>query len=176
MIKKASLKLNSSIISEAYTILIHAYAETEVEVWGENYSRISREEFEELIAKGEVYFSYIDEKVVGCIHYKLLDEKTFSFGLLAVDFTQKGKRIGQNLIEHVEQLSRERGGEKMILEILKPEEGEVEFKNFLHNWYTRLGYVYESTIPFLALKQEKVEKAKLLKVPSVFDCYSKKLT
>ncbi len=175
MIKKATLSLDKKTLDRAYEILIYAYAQTEVEVWGENYSRISRNEYDELIQKGEIYFSFDDESVNGCIQISSIDDKTFSFGLLAADFNQKGKGIGRELIAFVENIARDNGGEKMILEILKPAKIEVEFKTILHNWYTRLGYKYEETIGFLELKTEKVEKAKQLKVPSVFDCYSKKL-
>ena len=176
MIEKASLSFPKKTLDRAYEILIYAYAQTEIEIWGENYSRISRNEYEDLIQKGEVYFSFDGNSVNGCIQISSVDDTTFSFGLLAVDFNQKGKGIGRELIAFVENVARNNGGEKMILEILKPAKIEVEFKNILHKWYTRLGYQYEETKSFLDLKTEKVEKAKQLKVPAVFDCYSKVLT
>lgn len=175
MIKKATLSLPKKTIDDAYAILIYAYAQTETEIWGENYIRISRKEYEDLIQLGEVFFSFKDNRVNGCIQVKSIDGKIFSFGLLAVDFSQKGKGIGKNLIEFTENHALQNGAEKMILEILKPADFEVPFKLFLHKWYLELGYKYTHTISFLDLKQEKVEKAKQLKVPAVFDCYSKKL-
>ncbi len=175
MIKKATLSLSIKTIDKAYSILINAYAQTESEIWGENYVRISREEYEGLIDKGEIFFSFKDKQVNGCIQITNPEEKVFSFGLLAIDFTQKGEGIGKKLILFAEEYALKNGGNKMILEILKPRDFEVPFKIFLHQWYSDLGYQYEKTISFLGLKTEKIEKAKQLKVPAVFDCYSKNL-
>ncbi len=175
MIEQASLKLPKKDIDLAYSILIHAYAQTEAEIWGENYVRISREEYEQLIEKGEIFFSFDKKSVNGCIQIKQMDQKTFSFGLLASNFEKKGSGIGKKLIAFAEQYAKEKRGEKMVLEILRPADFKLEFKEFLHLWYSKMGYQYVETIPFLGLKTEKIEKAKQLKVPAVFDCYSKKI-
>lgn len=168
--------MDKEVLNKAYEILIFAYAKTEVEIWGENYSRISRNEFEKLIQKEEVYFAFDNEKIAGCIHLNKISNDTYSFGLLAVDFNLKGKGVGSELIGFIEKIAQEKGGKRMLLEILKPAIEVLPTKKLLHEWYTRLGYTFNETMPFLALKQDKIEKAKELKVPAVFDCYSKNLT
>ena len=47
-------KLSKRTLDRMYSILIDAYARTETDVWGENYIRISKEEFTKLVIRGEV--------------------------------------------------------------------------------------------------------------------------
>jgi hypothetical protein len=63
----------------------------------------------------------------------------------------------------------------MSIEILRPAAFELPFKTVLADWYSRLGYRKVATMTFLELRSEKVEKAKMLKVPAVFDVYEKSL-
>lgn len=177
------IKLESAIIDRmtqpeiirTHEILCHAYAVTEIEIWGENYLRISLEEFIELIRKGEVILARIDNKIVGSIHTFKLGADAFSFGLLSVDFAQKGKGIGRKLILEAEKRAIDSGATFMELEILKPRDTEVPIKKVLHDWYLRLGYVYTETFSFIERKPDKHEKAKKLIAPAVFDCYRKRL-
>ena len=158
-----------------YNILIHAYKVTEREIWGENYVRIEVEEYKELIEKKIVFTAKLDNEAVGTILLLNNGNKTFSFGLLAVDFAKKGMGIGRKLIEAAENEAIRQGANRMVLEILKPENQYVAVKQQLAEWYERLGYNHFKTASFIDLKPDKIKKAKLLITPSVFDCYEKKL-
>lgn len=161
---------------EQYNILIHAYAQTEKEIWGENYVRISSEEYQELIKREYVFTALLDDEVVGTIVLSRQNNTTFSFGLLAVDFSKKGLGIGRRLVHHVEQIAINLGGTEMTLEILKPKNQLIPFKQQLGEWYERQGYAYTHSADFLELKPTKIEKAKQLITPAVFDCYRKELS
>ena len=63
----------------------------------------------------------------------------------------------------------------MSIEILKPKNEAVPFKDQLGQWYQRLGYEFTGSKSFIELKPKKVEKAKKLITDVVFDCYEKKL-
>lgn len=160
-------------LKQQYDVLIRAYAETEIEIWGENYIRISFEEYKMVIEKEFVFSALLNDEVVGTILLSNHGKGHFSFGLLAVDFKHKGLGIGRKLIDKAEQKARNLGGIKMTLEILKPQNQIIPFKEQLADWYQRLGYHYLFTKSFIELKPNRVEKAKLLITPSVFDCYEK---
>mgnify|MGYP003653242337 CR=1 FL=1 len=166
---------NSMNIEKQHEILINAYAETEKEIWGENYVRVSLEEYKEIIEQEIVFTALLNDEVVGTI--LLLDEGNhqFSFGLLAVDFSKKGHGIGRLLIEAAEQKAIELGGKVMSLEILKAKNQIVPFKDQLAEWYQRQGYQFTFSKSFIEMKPTKTEKAKSLITEAVFDCYEKNL-
>jgi len=158
---------------KAYDILIYAYAQTEVEIWGENYARISKEDFKEIVIAEEMLIAYKDQQVVGCVRLLKMKEDIYSFGLLAVDFAIKGQGIGRKLVASAEERAIAFGAKFMDIEILKATDIRVQCKIDLHNWYTRLGYVYFGTDSFVALKPKEIQKAEKLINPSEFDQYRK---
>ncbi len=175
-IQRTSLKtISKSDLESQYALLIHAYAETEREIWGENYVRVSLEEYKQDIEKEIVFTAKLADEVVGTILLAPMGERVFSFGLLAVDFSKKGYGIGRALIKKAEQTAIELGGLVMKIEILKPKNQHVQFKQQLAEWYERQGYEFTFSKSFIELKPAKVEKAKELKTEAVFDCYEKKL-
>ena len=163
-------------IQRQHEILITAYAQTEEEIWGENYVRISEEEYKDLIEQQHVFTALLNDEVVGTILLSQHSDTTFSFGLLAVDFAKKGLGIGRKLVGHAEQVAFNLGATEMTLEILRPKNKSVPFKQQLAEWYQRQGYVFTHSADFLELKPTKTEKAKQLITPAVFDCYSKELS
>ena len=167
--------LSSADINRLYEILIHAYAETEQSVWGENYVRIPKDEFITLISRGEVFYAQLNGLIVGSVYVYRKDESTFSFGLLSADFSMKGKGIGKALVDYAEEYAIKQGAKYMDLEILRPTSEEVPFKEVLKQWYTKLGYVYTLSGTFEELKPKKAFKAKGLIQPCTFDCYQKVL-
>jgi len=162
-------------IKRLYEIMIYAYAVTEVEIWGENYTRMSPHEFKEVIGRGELIGVWVDGVPVGSIHVYQLKEETFAFGLFSVDFAFKGQNIGRKLIEAAELQAKASGGKFMELEVLRLKEKELAVKRRLHEWYLRLGYELVATIDFEDRKPNKADKVKNFRQPSTFDCYRKAL-
>lgn len=176
LVEKARLESLSHLeIQQMYDLLIIAYAETEKEIWGENYIRISFDEYLSLIQKNEIYLARLEGELVGSVHLYSLNKSSFSFGLLNVNFTEKGKGIGLALINYIEKEVKKEGGNEMHIEILRPTGVELEFKVFLRKWYEKLGYQFTGFDTFINLKPDKVEKAKELIVPSGFECFFKQL-
>lgn len=155
--------------------MIHGYQVTEVEIWGENYLRMSQEEFYEVIQSGELIGAWVDHVPVGSIHTYKLREDAFAFGLFSVDFDFKGQNIGRRLITQAEQKAKSEGASFMELEILRLKNKELPEKQHLKEWYERLGYQHIETLDFVQRKPDKAEKVKNFIAPSVFDCYRKRL-
>ena len=175
-ILKADKGINEVDFVRAYDILIYAYAQTEAEIWGENYSRISKEDFKKIVKSGEVFLAYKENQVVGCVRLFKVSTESYSFGLLAVNFSIKGQGIGRKLVESAEQEAVKLGASLMDIEILKARDIRVQSKIDLHEWYTRLGYVFFGTDSFVTLKPMEADKAEKMINPSVFDQYRKTLS
>ena len=161
-------------VERLYAIIIQAYAETEKEIWGEGYVRVSREDFQEMIEKDEIFVALLKGKIVGGIRMFQLGEKIWSFSLLGADFKHKGQGIGRALIEKVEEETIKRNGDRIRIEVLRAEGIEVVSKEILSNWYQKLGYELVKTIDVFEVYNDAEKWSKLVN-PSVFDCYEKVL-
>lgn len=168
-------QMTQADIDRAYSLLIIAYAETEKEIWGKNYSRLSLDEFIKLIDANEFYIARLNDEIVGSIHTSRLDSESFGFGLLSADFAQKGLGIGRKLIETAENHAKRKGAKFMKIEILRPSNRELPQKKKLDKWYRRQGYVFLKSMSFVDRKPDKAEKALRLITPTQFDCYEKVL-
>ena len=159
-----------------YDIVIIAYRETEKEVWGENYVRISKDDFKKHISAGEILVARNEEeRVVGGVRCFQLRDGIWSFSLLGADFNEKGKGIGRALINAVEERALAQGGHSINIEILRAKDINTEFKTILSNWYQRLGYDYIKALDVYEVYDLPEKWSKLVN-PSVFDCFQKKLT
>lgn len=168
-------EVSDNEIERFYEIMIHAYAVTEREIWGDDYSRMSREEFAQLIDQEQIIGAWMDEAPVGSIFTAPLNGLTWSFGLFSVDFDFQGTGVGRKLVEAAEKKALSDGATHMELEILRPQNEELEVKKVLHDWYESMGYTLFISQLFEERKPAKAERALKLIQPSVFDCYRKKL-
>lgn len=175
VVEITKLTPESKGLDRLYEIMLHAYSTTEEEIWGKNYTRMPRIEFNEMIALGKIFGLYVDTIPVGSIQVSQLRPDTYVFGLLSVDFGYKGMNLGRKLIEAAEKEAKDSGAKFMELEILRLKEGRIKAKQILHDWYVRQGYRLMETIDFVDRKPTKAEKAELFVNPSVFDCYRKEL-
>lgn len=155
-----------------FEIMRIAYATTETEIWGENYVRMSFEEYNALIDKGVILVAYLEEEIAGCIHFYPSKETSYGFSLLATRLGFTGKGVGRALIEESERRAKANGAQYMDIEILRPRDFDVPVKLTLKTWYESLGYYYTYSENFA---NRRPEKAKKLVVPSNFDCYRKEL-
>ena len=168
--------LSEQTLNRMYAVLIHAYAETEVEIWGQNHIRIAKDDFTELIERKEIFGAFIENQLVGSVRLFKKDQQTFSFGLLSADLNMQGKGIGNALVEHIEAVAKKEGATYMTLEILRAIALETPFKKRLKEWYTKLGYTYTLSGSFKELKPTHADRADKLVQPCVFDCYQKVLS
>ncbi|MDG1333364.1 MAG: GNAT family N-acetyltransferase [Crocinitomicaceae bacterium] len=158
--------------SRLFEIMRDAYARTEIEIWGKNYLRMPQNEYETLINEGRIIGAILDNQIVGSIYSRNIDTDTSTFGLLAVHRDFGGLGIGTALVEAVEDRAKIEGSKYMSLEILRPRDFKVPIKDRLRNWYEAMEYAFTHHENF---QDRRPDRAKDLKVPSVFDCYRKKL-
>lgn len=168
----SEISLTANQKEELYELIRVAYAETEKEIWGDNYIRASRDELNDYLDRGEFLLVLDNEHVVGCVHYSKNNPSSTSFGLLATHNDYKHYGIGSALISAVEQKAKENGSDDVELTILRPYDGEVASKSLLKNWYEGKGYCFIQSIDF---SEVRPERAKRLLVPCSFDYYRKEL-
>lgn len=164
---------SSSERAELFEIMRDAYARTEIEIWGENYLRMPQTEYEGLIDKGQIFGALLNDKIVGSIHARKLDSESSTFSLLAVHADFGGHGIGKKLIEAAEETAKSEGTKFMKIEILRPRDFTLPQKDRLRAWYEGMGYNFTHDQNF---QDRRPDRAKDLKVPSVFDCYRKVLS
>ena len=167
------LNLTQPQFERLFNIIRIAYAETEKEVWGEGYVRVSRENLKQHIEDGEVLIAMIDYEIVGGLRVYEKQSGCWTFGLLGADFEHKGKGIGRALIAEAEHRAVAAGATEMSIEILRAIDIDTDFKVNLANWYQRLGYEYTGQIDVMSVYPVPEKWAKLVN-PSIFDCYVKR--
>lgn len=155
-----------------YEIMREAYASTEKEIWGENYIRMDREEYFNLIYKGAILYAKIDHEICGSVHFYPINKHTYGFSLLSTREGYKNKGVGTALVKAVEERAKKFGANTIHIEILRPRDFNTRNKTILRNWYEEMGYKYKSSENFANVRPDK---ARLLKVPSHFDKYIKTL-
>jgi GNAT superfamily N-acetyltransferase len=169
-----ALNLTPTQFDRLFNIIRIAYAETEKEVWGEGYVRVSRENLKRHIKDDEILIALLDDEIVGGIRFYEKEPGCWTFGLLGADFEHKGKGIGRTLIAAAESKAKEAGGTEMSIEILRAKDIDTDFKVNLANWYQRLGYEFTGKLDVMSVYADAEKWAKLVN-PSEFDCYVKRL-
>jgi GNAT superfamily N-acetyltransferase len=147
-----------------------AYAAGEQGMWKPGTPRITEAEVRERLDAGELLVVHRDGALAGCVHVRSLDPATGELGLLSA--ARQGGGVGTELIERAEARARERGHERMRLQLLVPRTGTHPFKARLDAWYSALGY---RAIGRVAFEDELPEPAGLLAAPCDLVNYEKAL-
>lgn len=103
-------------------------------------TRMSIEKWDEILSDSNQIAYVLQEistrVVVGVIVLEIPPQEEYAkFGVFAISHTQQGKKIGEILIHHVEQVARKLLKKVMRIEILI-------FVPRLEAYYQRLGYIY----------------------------------
>ena len=149
------------------------YAVAEAGLWTDGATRTSVGEIAELTAAGQIAVARMGGQVVGCVRMQRLDERTGEFGMLCADPAHRGLGIGRELIRFVEWKACADGVSTMQLELLVPREWTHPTKQFLAEWYSRIGYRIARTG---TIDEAYPELAPLLATPCDFVIYRKELT
>jgi ribosomal protein S18 acetylase RimI-like enzyme len=149
------------------------YAEAEAGLWMDGATRTSVGEIVELTRAGEIAVARIAGQVLGCVRVQRLDQRTGEAGMLCADPAQRGIGIGRELLRFVERKSRADGVSTMQLELLVPRDWTHPTKQFLAEWYSRIGYRIARTG---TIDELYPELAPQLATPCDFVIYRKELT
>lgn len=173
IIPTSERSLSEQEIFQVHEIMRIAYEMTEEEIWGSNYIRLFIEEYTKLVEEGNIFVAYLNDVIVGSVHIYAKDKNTYTFSLLSTDFNFGGQGIGTALINRVEEEASKFNASHIKMEILRVKGLDVPHKLRLHNYYEKLGYKYTHSDDCSCIIPNW--KYVLLKQPSNFDFYSKKL-
>lgn len=131
---------DSGLMSTVTALINDVYEVAEKGLWTEGTTRTTAEEVAALTRAGEITTAHLADKIIGCIRVRQLSDQVCEFGMLTASFEQRGTGIGRELVRFAEQYTRDVGREIMQLEVLVPREWAHPSKEFLVDWYTRIGY------------------------------------
>jgi ribosomal protein S18 acetylase RimI-like enzyme len=152
----ATSATDQRLVAEITDLVNLVYADAEAGLWLDGATRTTTTEMEQMIATGQIALAQVDGRSVGCIRIQQLDGNVGELGMLAAHPEHRGEGIGRHLVRFAEDLSIQRGLAIMQLELLVPRSWSHPNKEFLHAWYTRIGYrtvrtgTIEDSYPHLA--------------------------
>jgi GNAT superfamily N-acetyltransferase len=115
------------------------YDEAESGMWKRKGARSNPAEVERFLRAQTLILAEIEGVVVGSVHVNLLSDGVGEFGMLVADGNHRGLGIGSALVKHAEQWARQHACHTMRLELLTPRHWTHPSKNFLRQWYSRIG-------------------------------------
>ena len=136
-----NIKRLSDLINEVYD-------DAESGMWKRKATRTNPAEVERLLLAQALILAEIDGVLVGSVNVNLMSDGVGEFGMLVADRRYRGSGIGSALVKHA--------CHTMRLEILTPRHWTHPSKNFLRQWYSRIGYVPQTTEPFESMYPELV--------------------
>ncbi|GAA3389496.1 GNAT family N-acetyltransferase [Cryptosporangium minutisporangium] len=161
------------LVARLTDLVNEVYAVAEEGLWVPGTSRTTTDEVAGLIRADELWVARLDDEVVGCVRIQRLDDHTAEFGLLVAAPKHRGIGVGRELVRFAEATGRRAGATTMQLEVLMPRDWAHPSKEFLKDWYQRIGYRvvrvgdFEPAYPRLA---------PLLATPCEFVIFHKALT
>lgn len=159
-------------VAEVTDLVNRVYAVAEEGLWRDGAARTTPAETEAYIRGGEIAVARLDGRIVGSVRIQQLGGGVGEFGMLTADPDHRGVGIGRRLVEYAEQRSRGHGFDTMQLELLVPKTWTHPVKQFLHDWYTRIGYRVFRTG---SLDEQYPALAPQLATPCDYVIYRKKL-
>lgn len=150
-------ELDEQTISYIANLVNIVYAEAESDMWQKSGSRTNVDEIKNLIHEENLILAKQDEKIVGLIAVrKIEDSQTGEFGMLVVDPNFRKNHLGSLLVTSAEEWAKKHGYINMRLELLTPRHWKHPSKEFLKIWYSKIGYKPTTTEPFELLHPDKI--------------------
>ena len=144
-----NIKYLSDLINEIYD-------DAESGMWKRRGIRTNPGEVERLLRAQALILAEIDRVLVGSVNINLLSNGVGKFGMLVANRKYRSEGIGSALVKHAERWAREHACHTMRLEILTPRHWTHPSKEFLRQWYSRIGYAPQTTEPFESMHPELV--------------------
>jgi GNAT superfamily N-acetyltransferase len=148
--------LEADNIKRLSDLINDVYDDAESGMWKRKGSRTNPAEVECLLRAQALIVAEIDGEFVGSVNVNLMGDGVGEFGMLVADKKNRGLGIGSALVKHAEKWAREHTCHTMRLEILTPRHWTHPSKEFLRQWYSRIGYAPQTTEPFESMYPELV--------------------
>jgi GNAT superfamily N-acetyltransferase len=169
----ATAAKDQRLVGEVTDLVNRVYDAAEAGLWVDGATRTTMGEMQEMVAAEQIAVASLNGQVVGCIRVQELGDGAGEFCLLAADPAHRGEGVGRELVGFAEELCRRRGLAVMQLELLVPRGWSHPTKEFLHAWYTRIGY---RPVRAASIEESYPQLAPLLATPCDFVVYRKPLT
>jgi GNAT superfamily N-acetyltransferase len=163
---------DATLMEPVADLVNEVYAAAENGLWIDGASRTTVDEVAELTRAGQIAAARLRGRIVGCVRIQRLDDRTGEFGMLAADPAHRGLGIGRELVRFAERRCRADGLDAIQLELLVPRGWTHPSKQFLDEWYTRIGYRVARTG---TIDEAYPALAPLLATPCDFVIYRKDL-
>ena len=171
-IEPAASADDAAIVTAVADLINGVYMIAEAGLWVDGARRTNADEIAELILQQELVTARIGDELAGAIRVHALDGGTAEFGMLAADPARRGIGVGRALVAFAEAWAVDRGFTRMQLELLVPTSWQHPSKQFLSEWYSRIGYrevrrgtlgeIYPELEPLLATRCDLVVFRKVL--------------
>lgn len=161
-----------ALVQELTGLINDAYAQSEEGLWIDDAARTNTSEVAGFIAVGEIVVARVDGRIAGSVRVQRMSPSLGEFGMLVAAPHLTGAGVGRRLLEFVQLWAVENGLDELQLEVLTPREWLHPSKEFLRQWYTRIGFEqvrldrFEDAYPALAAQ---------LATPCDFVIYRKRL-
>ena len=136
---------DSAVIASLADLVNDVYAAAEKGLWNEGAARTCAADIADFTRAGEIAVAAQRERLLGCVRIRQLDDDVSEFGLLAVDPSCRGLGLGRELVRFAERHGHDLRCGTMQLELLVPLQWKHPSKEFLAQWYGRMGYTAHST-------------------------------
>ncbi|MEV4618109.1 GNAT family N-acetyltransferase [Asanoa sp. NPDC049573] len=147
-IARAGAADDDAFVSEVAELVNDVYAEAEKGLWQPGARRTHPAEMAAVIRAGELAVALAGPRLVGLVRVCRLPTGEGEFGMLVADPAHRGVGVGRELVGFAEAWARSQGLHRMQLELLVPRDWAHPVKEFLREWYTRLGYREVRRDPF----------------------------
>ena len=139
---------DGAFVAELTELVNNVYADAEKGLWQPGAQRTHAAEMAAIIRAGELGVAWAGAKLVGAVRVCRLATGEAEFGMLVADPAHRGVGVGRELVAFAESWAHGQGLDRMQLELLVPRDGTHPVKEFLREWYTRLGYREVRRDPF----------------------------
>ena len=131
---------DSELVAQIVDLVNRMYADAEKGLWLDGADRTNARAVATMVSAGELVVARLDGRLVGAVRIQRLDGGRGELGMLVASPEHRGVGIGRKLVAFAEGWAREQGLGPMQLELLVPQTWAHPVKEFLRDWYTRLGY------------------------------------
>lgn len=148
--------LGADNIKRLSDLINEVYDDAESGMWKRKGTRTNPAEVERLLRAQAIILAEIDGVFVGTVNVNLIRDGVGEFGMLVADLKYRGAGIGSALVKHAEKWAHEHECHTMSLKLLTPSNWTHPSKEFLRQWYSRMGYTPQTTEPFESVHPEIV--------------------
>ncbi|HIA05696.1 MAG TPA: GNAT family N-acetyltransferase [Flavobacteriales bacterium] len=165
-------EVHGDTLTDLEELINSVYAVAEAEFWVTGYKRTNAEALLKAVQNSEVIGAKWKGDIIACVHLIVEGDGVAKFGMLSVPPKYEGNGIGGKLVKAAERYAFDSGCRKMKLELLTSKEWEHDGKQQLHEWYTRLGYVFIKQFLFEEVAPLEVQH---LRTTCFFNIYEKEI-